>query len=273
MSFTKLGKSNFSDQIHLIPAFFAFALALFFHSHYKRPQIIISKQDSAVNINSFFLKVLSVGNKRLIADTLWIQTLIESDLDTHKGNALNNWMYLRFNSIADLDPLFYENYLYGGQYLSIVKDDEEGAADIMTKGLVIYPDDYLLNFNQGFNYYFELGNLEKGIFHLEKIQDNPRALRFIKSLVIKLKHQVTPDLSLTLVLLKETYEKTKDKMLRDKLASDIYSVKALIDLECLNANKSNCETRDAYGEVYIQKNGIYQTAKPFKPYKIYSKNN
>ncbi|HXH73324.1 MAG TPA: hypothetical protein VNJ08_00045 [Bacteriovoracaceae bacterium] len=270
MSLQKLGKLNFENQkLLLIGATCAFSLALVFHKKYKRPEILVSKQDSAVNVNSLFLKLLAIGNKRLIADTLWIQTLIESDLENYKGNNLNSWMYLRFLSIAELDPNFYENYLFGGQYLSIIKDDVQGASEIMTRGLKYYPDDYQLNFNQGFNYYFEMEDIDRGLPHLKKIQHHPKAPKFIPSLVIKLQYEVTHDLKFTLMMLKEAYERAEDKMLRQKLEADLYAVKAEIDLECLNKKKDNCESRDAYGEPYMQADGVYKTSKPILPYKIH----
>lgn len=270
MIFRKLGKLNL-DRSHLliVGAFCFLTAALFFHKNSPRPEIVVSKQDSAVNINSFFLQMFATGNKRLIADLLWIQTLIESDLEFYRGQPLNNWMYLRFKSISELDPLFYENYLYGGQYLSIVKDDPEAAALIMDKGLKYYPSDYGLNFNQGFNYYFELGNNEKGLQHFDKIKDHPNAPFFLTSLVIKLKHEIQRDPKLTLILLKETYDKTQDKILRTKLASDIYSLKATIDLECLNSGRNDCERLDAEGDAYLSSGGTYFAKKPYKPYKIF----
>lgn len=270
MILRKLGKLNLDRSYFVLMASLVlFVLALFFHTHSKRPEIIVSKQDSAININSLFLKLFSLGNKRLVADMLWIQTLIESDLENYRGNPLNNWMYLRFKSISDLDPRFYENYLYGGQYLSIVKDDPEAAALIMNKGLSFYPDDYRLNFNQGFNYYFEMNDNEKGLYHFEKIKDHPMAPSFLTSLTIKLRHEVEGDPTVTLILLKEAYDKTEDQTLRHKLASDIYAIKATIDLECLNQQKLGCDKFDAEGRPYVIEKGVYQAQKEFKPYQIY----
>ncbi|MCM2349578.1 MAG: hypothetical protein NDI69_06120 [Bacteriovoracaceae bacterium] len=270
MIFRKLGKLNL-DRSHLliVGALGFLATALIFHKNSKRPEIVVTKQDSAVNINSIFLQMFATGNKRLIADLLWIQTLIESDLEFYRGQPLNNWMYLRFKSISILDPLFYENYLYGGQYLSIVKDDPEAAALIMDKGLKYYPNDYGLNFNQAFNYYFELGNNEKGLQHFERIKDHPEAPFYLTSLIIKLKHELVGDKNVTITLLKETYDKTRDRILRSKLASDIYALKAMIDLECLNSGKTNCDQLDAEGNPYLFSSGSYKAKKIFKPYKIF----
>ena len=63
----------------------------------------------------------------MISSLLWTHTLLFSDYEHYKNDDLDSWMYLRFNTITDLDPRMYEAYNYGGQYLSIVKDDVFGA--------------------------------------------------------------------------------------------------------------------------------------------------
>lgn len=270
MTLRTLSKLNIKQQLSIgVAAASSFLLALYFHQHSSRPEIIVDKQNSAINVDSFFLKFFATGNKRLIADLLWIQTLIESDLEHYRGNPLNNWMFIRFKNISELDPLFYENYLYGGQYLSVIKNDPEAASFIMAKGLEHYPDDYSLNFNQGFNYYIELGDNEKGLAHFEKIKDSPHAPPFLTSLLIKLQHEVKGDPTLTLQLLYENYQKTRDPKLKGKLASDIYSLKAMVDLECLNENRTKCDYKDAEGNSYIYSNGKYSAPKSFVPYKIF----
>ena len=114
----------------------------YLNSILAQPSLKISKQNSAINVNQTFLNIFSLGQKRLISDLLWIATLLESDTDHYKSRDLDSWMYHRFNTIISLDPKFYNAYLYGGQYLGIVKDDLEGAADIYLKGLEQYPNDY-----------------------------------------------------------------------------------------------------------------------------------
>lgn len=269
MSLRNLGNLNIKDLSLLILGTCLLGAALYIHARSQKPEIVISKQQSAVNVNTLFLQLASLGNTRLVADILWIQTLIESDLEKFQGDSKNNWMFLRFNSISILDPKFYENYLYGGQYLSIIKDDPQSAEKIFAKGLQFYANDYMLNFNQGFNYYFELNDIEKGLVHLERIKDHPDAPGYLTSLLIKLKHQINQNPKDTILLLKEAYDKTQDQALRNKLAHDIYSIKATIDLACLNNRQENCETFDTEGKPYIFDGKTYKAQKEFQPYKIF----
>lgn len=269
MAMSNPGKSNsHSSSALFIGAALSFGAAVLLHNTFKKPDLKVSKQESALNVNTIFLRLLSMGNKRLIADTLWIQTLIESDIETYRGDPHNNWMYLRFKSIAALDPKFYENYLYGGQYLYIIKDDVVGGAEIMELGLKQYPNDFQLNFNAGFNYYFEMGDVARGLPFLQRIKDHPERPAYLPSLLIKLQHTLKPDPVVTIRLLKEAYDETKDPRLKHKLESDIYSLKATMDLACLNAKKANCERLDAYGVPYVFENGVYSAARKFQPYRL-----
>ncbi|MCO4755489.1 MAG: hypothetical protein KC478_13490, partial [Bacteriovoracaceae bacterium] len=151
-------------RIPIMPIFFAivlFALAALLNRSIEKPPIVINKQDSAFNLQNSFYKFTFAGYKRLIADVLWITTLLESDTTHYKNGDLNNWMFLRFNSITTLDPKFLQNYVFATQYLSIVKDDPHGAAVIFERGINYYPNNYNLLFNGAFLYGFELREYAK----------------------------------------------------------------------------------------------------------------
>jgi len=245
-----------------------FGIAGSLNNHFKKPPLILDKQDTAININKELLVFLSAGNKRLITDLLWVQTLLESDIGHYNKKDLNNWMYLRFMTIAYLDPHFYENYLFGGQYLSIVKDDLVGAVDLLTKGIRFFPNDYNLRYYLGFTYFYELGDLKNGAKWLETIMNHPEAPSFIKVIVSKLKFENTKDFDVTLLFLNDLIASTKDKYLKDKLIKDLYAVKAERDLNCLNSKRKNCDKFDALGLPYIKKNNMYSAEKEFKKYRV-----
>jgi hypothetical protein len=264
-------KHFFQNYSTLSVALFFFLVAGILNQKTPRPDPVLSKQDTAINLNKNFLVFLSAGNKRLLTDLLWVQTLLESDIEHYSGKDLNSWMYIRFNTISELDPLFYQNYLWGGQYLSIVKDDLLGATALMEKGVKHYPDSYRLNFNLGFAYYFEMNDYEKGLIYLDKIKNHPKAPAFIPSLVVKLKVETGFDYDSALALIFEFMTNSKDEALVRKLSKDFHSLKAQRDLICLNHGKTNCETKDAYGMAYVRIGGKYHSQTPFMPYKLKKK--
>lgn len=262
---------NYVDNSLALLAFILFVSAGFFSLKYPKPLLELDKQSTAVNINDDLLRYMSLGNKRLITDFIWVKTLIESDLDHYKRKDLNSWMYLRFKTIATLDPLFYENFNWGGRYLSIVKDDLPGAVEIYKRGLNSFPDDYSLNNGLGFTYYFELSEPAKGLPYLEKIMNYPQAPSYYKSIVGKLRLNLNFDYDAALLFIGDLISKTEDKVLKTKLQADFYAVKAERDLKCLNNHEQNCELRDANGESYVAKGDKYYSPQFFVPYRLKKK--
>jgi tetratricopeptide (TPR) repeat protein len=249
-----------------------FAAAICIHQKNSRPVINVTKQSSATNINSNFLRFFSLGNKRLISSIFWIQTLLESDEEKYKFKDKNSWMFLRFKTISELDPKFYENYLYGGLFLSIIKDDLSGAADIYESGLKVYPNDYQLNYNAGFNYYFEMGDFEKGLAKLENVQNHHDAAPALRFIINKLKFESGKDYEAALDFIYYSVTQTKDPILLKKLLSDLYALKAERDLSCLNEDRDNCDKIDAEGNPYTKSSLSWKAAKEFRPYRIHLKN-
>lgn len=238
-----------------------------------KPIVKISKEESAFNFDSQVLSIFSLGQRRLLADIFWISTLLESDLEHIKKDNDNSWMFLRFKTISDLDPLFFKNYLFGGQYLNIIKDDLLGSEKIFDKGLKFYPESYDLNFHAGFLQAFELKNYSKAVLNYEKIKDSDRAPSYLKSLLVKLKYSKSNDLELARKLIKDILLDTEDKVISKKLQSDLYAIQAQIDLNCLNSKgkkKFNCALKDLEGNRYIKKGGKYTAPKPFKNYNLFN---
>ncbi len=263
---------NSNNFLILIMGSVFFIAANILQSKIHRPILVISKQQSAVTLNQNFINFFSLGNKRLISDMIWIQTLLESDTEKYGLHDKNSWMFHRFRSISELDPLFYQNYLWGGQYLSIVKDDLEGASEIYGRGLIHFPNDYKLNFNNGFNYYFELGEFEKGLYYLKKIVNHPDLPDPLKHVINKLEFETSGDYDTALNFLILSYEQNSDETIRKKLLAEIYSLKAEKDLNCLNKGELGCDKNDAEGIPYVFKNGTYKAHKEFTPFRIHKKN-
>ncbi|MAZ48782.1 MAG: hypothetical protein CME65_09470 [Halobacteriovoraceae bacterium] len=259
-------KKLFTPLLILIFGFSAGML----NTSFEKPKLIVPKQDSAINLNQTFLKLFSIGQTRLLSDILWIITLLESDTDHYKSRDLGSWMYRRFNSIIYLDPKFYNAYLFGGQYLGIVKDDLEGAADIYLKGLKQYPEDYNLLFHSGFLFAFEKRDSKQAVGIYEKLVTFPQAPPYMQTLLYKLKFQsnsMSPED--TLESLKIVLQEIENQpVLKGQIESDIYALKSFIDLKCLSEGRDNCEKIDFEGNPYIFKNGEWVTPKAIKPYGI-----
>ena len=267
---------NFSKHFKkYIELFFALVLLLssyFIGKRYEKPIIFISKQETSLNINNDFLKHLNLGLKRLMSSALWVSTIIESDIDHYKNKDLNSWMFLRFNTISNLEPLFYENYAFGGPYLSIIKDDLKGASLIYDKGLRYYPDDFSLLRDSGFHYYFEANDDEKALRSYSKLRHNPQATPVMITTLARIESG-NDNLEDAYGLLLNQFEKLRDKnsFMAQKIQSFLYALKAEIDLKCLNDHTKavkNCSLIDLEGVPYIVQKNEYKAVRNWIPFKI-----
>ena len=238
------------------------------------PKLIISKEASAINLKHSSLSILSLGHSRLLSSFLWISTMLESDLEHYQGDA-NSWMYYRFMTIAKLEPNFYKNYLIGGQYLSIIKDDVYGADDLYSLGLERFPKDFWLSYHAGFNATFEVGDPTLGLKYYDNIYNSQMLIERAPALYSLINKLRLDQQDITLIdaynSLLDFYSRFDDGPFKDILRNSLYALKAEIDLECLNLNQINCDKVDFDGNRYRKKNELWFSIKPWKPFRIHKK--
>ncbi len=268
-----MGTNQTSKSLYFL---WAILISLFVFQYTKKanlklPPIQISMQEASFNIDHRLLSITSMGQKRLISSLFWVHTLMESDYDHYKGKNLNSWMYLRFNTITELEPLFYEAYLFGGQYLSVVKDDPIGARAIYEKGLQNYPNDSRISFHNGFNYLFEFGDVDKAIQNYEVALLDRHFSKFygnLPTLLSKLKAS-EESLEIAYLFLLDAYNREPDESpLKPHQETTLYSLKAEMDLDCLNNKRKDCSNIDFRGQFYIFDNDIYKAQDEWKPARV-----
>lgn len=262
----------FSNSIYVVIAGLGLSGAHYVAGLEDRPAVFVTKQQSSLNIQDNFWQYFSLGQKRLASSLLWIATILESDHDHYKNRDLNSWMFLRFNTISLLEPDFYENYAFGGVYLSIVKDDLPGASIIYDKGIKKYPDSYPLLRDAGFHYYFEVGDYEKAYPIYKKLTTFNNASPLIISAMARMEAD-NGNGEDAFHILKNRYDETADKesIIAVKIYSNMYAIKAEKDLNCLNtktAVKSDCDTKDLNGNPYLHDNGTYKAQLSWTPFRV-----
>lgn len=169
---------------------------------------------------------LSLDNKGLAADLMFIQVLLHSGSLTWKPDRLsfnNEWSYQMIDLATNLDPKYYGAYLFSGMGLLHNKDDVLRATSILQKGMTVFPESWELPFWIGFNAYLYLeddamaskyllqaarkpdapvsflslllsaitkgGNFEQGIWVLEtmiKHEKKPKIQRVYKKRIVRL---------------------------------------------------------------------------------------
>lgn len=163
-----------------------------------------------------------MGLTNFLADFIWVKTLLESDIEHYKKDDLNSWMYLRFKSIAHLDPWFYTNYIFGSIYLSVIKDDIKGASEFIQRGLEYFPEDKTLN--QFCMFHFTTEDPAPAIADkcLKAILNNPDVTEIFKMLLVNFyKKNNQNDLAINLIdqMLQDVKdENTRKRLLKKKEA-------------------------------------------------------
>ena len=161
-------------------------------NHLDLPELKIDPEKDEINFHEDFYKVINLGQKRMISSLLWTHTMLFSDhshVDWKNGEI--SWMYHRFNTISLIDSSFYENYLFGGKYLNIVKYDLYGSEILLQKGLRKFNDSIDIGFQLGFNLIFDqkkkdLGiNIWKRFLNHKKIKTEYSLMPFAISKVLK----------------------------------------------------------------------------------------
>lgn len=261
---------NFSQYlIHLLLITVLLTLANVTLKSFQKPIILVSKQQSAYNLEPAIVDFFSLGYKRFIVAIVWISTIIESDHEHYRLKDSNSWMFLRFNLISTLDPKFYENYVFGGQYLSIIKDDDIGARIIFEKGLLNYPNSYDLLLHASFHFMFELNDKEKAIPIYRKLLNFEKTPKQIKSIYARIiATQGNSDEAF--IIVKELYEQNKHiEFFEKRYLSILYSIKAEKDLACLNSHKKQCDRYDLEGKLYINQGNGFSAQKKWTPFRYH----
>lgn len=259
------------EKLLFIIAIFALTMSFIFKRGVHYPQIKVDKQLSKVSVDPVFLTLLSFGQKRMISSLFWIDVLLDADHEHYKNNDLNSWMYLRFLTISKLDPHFYQNYLFGGLYLSVIKDDDLGAKEIYDRGLVLFPESAELLQNAAFHYRFELHDYVGAERLYERLSVHPKVPLYLKSILARLKSH-NNDKEGALEILNEIYLRApENSKVKERIFESLYALKAEIDLECLNGKNSDkvCPQRDLLNQPYVKDaNGHYQSQKKFSPFSL-----
>jgi hypothetical protein len=258
---------KYYDKIHhlqiLLLCIFAYT-SFYFKEKITKPEQEFNPDDSALNFQPKLIMLTSFGNKRLISSLLWTHTLLFSDT-IHFNNSKPgfSWLYYRFNNISELEPYFYNNYLWGGMYLSVIKDDDLGAESFLLRSLDIFKEDKDLNFYLGMHYQFELKNY-KNALHFFKIafkQHHP--YKSLPALIFKLELNSQSIAKDSYLLPFEAYQKEKNIDFRTRYYDIAYKSKSEYDLNCLQSKMKDCSKTDLDGKPYIMIKGNWTASRKF----------
>lgn len=83
---------------------------------------------------SELFRISSFGNVMSAVDWIWMRAVLDPDMK-RLPRGEHPRIYYDFDLLTELDPAFFEGYYAGGGLLAIIRDDDIGARDLLTKGL------------------------------------------------------------------------------------------------------------------------------------------
>lgn len=238
-------------------------------NHYSAPlKPEVNRQIHTLSPRAQITRFVNLGMNRAFSDLLWIHTLMESDVTHYTKGDLGSWIYLRLREIVTFDPRFWEAYYYGAEYLMIVKNDLKGAEDLLRKGLDQFPNDFGMNFKMGYLQAIELQRPEIGYFYFNKVRHDPRRPFYFDSMLAKMAYSKL-EAKDAIELIRELMKgHSIDSAVYQRLYDELYSIKAHQDLECLNANRKQCEVKDLNGVPYKKNRSVWSAEKKLVPLRL-----
>ena len=142
-------------------------IIVFYVSNNTIPKFETTNNNKPLIIPVSLTQIFNLGQKELISSIFWIETIQNSDVLKDE----NPFEYNRAKIIGNLSPYFYQNYFQSSLNLAIVKDQFDFSNQIINDGLLNYPNDYKLNFQLAFNYFFLQKRLKNGELIFDYIYD------------------------------------------------------------------------------------------------------
>jgi hypothetical protein len=138
--------------------------------------------EAVAPIDPILYRILSFGQLHCAVDWLWLKSLLNAEsVKVRPGTHLT--LFYVLDAILDLDPLFSEIYLVGGNLLAILQDDGLGARILLDKGerfrreqLPNLPEDYQ---RSHWPFPWQVPQL-LGYVHLFELNDMPAAAFYFK---------------------------------------------------------------------------------------------
>ena len=249
-----------------------FLINIFNYNKRQNPPLDVSKDISEVNFNPRVLKTFSLGLNRFISALIWTDSIQSLENYRSLDRTKRSWFYHRIKTVLELNPNNPDAYYYGPILLSFVVDDVIGADEIFKKSSKLFPDNFWINYYYAFNLYFELGKHQKGIAVFKKLLEHPSVKekgkwRFLHGLVARFEAS-KGNLKEAFQTLYIFYQMQNDEKIKQGIRRNLYSIKAEIDLTCLNKNQERCHLNDFEGQPYIKTpEGKWEAKKSWKKYR------
>jgi len=160
-----------------------------------------------------FLREGTVGYREIVADFLWFRT-VQYYGAYRKGDHDLRYFSGLVDAVTTLDPQFIEAYYFGSLVASMDQDQIPRAIDLLKRGILANPDNWLLPFQIGFNHYILSQDYERAAAWFAIAARCPEATDFARRFAA-FSRQRAGNLEGSIALWRNLYETTSNPAMRD----------------------------------------------------------
>ncbi len=163
---------------------------------------------------------------------LKLMTFIGGEFHELKASRKQHYNYIKqaLETITDLDPYFWDAYLFAEALLAWDAGDHRGANDLLLKGRKYRPNDYRLPYYLGFNHYYFLKDNKNGARFLMEASRLPGSPSLLATLAARLS-AYDSDYQIGILFLKEMLRSTTDDRITRRFKARLQVLESLDMLE------------------------------------------
>jgi len=221
----------------LIPVILIIALVLYGaawqHLHHER-DVFLQENYMDYTLPSRFTGPAAMEFKGLVSDFLFLKviTFLGEKLGKHERLGEQHFNYLQesINTITDLDPYFWDAYLFADMLFTWDMGECEAANKLLLKAKQYRTNDYRVPYYLGFNYFFFLKDNINGAKYLMEASKLPGSPYYLTSLAARLSAYALEH-RIGIIFLKEMIRDTENEQIKNEFILRIKALEILDQLE------------------------------------------
>lgn len=221
-------------------------------------------------------RTLSFGHLPSAIDALWLRVVTDPAL-AHVLPGEHARIFYDLDLASDLDPNYFELYHWGAYLLSIVRDDNVGARDLLVKGLAqfrngtfseefkkrFWPNAFSLYLTLAYVYLYELNDMPRASAIFREAAEVPGAPAYLLALKQRL-DQPDGEFEVALRLIGFLISEQKDRTALEKLEAKRQALLVSYWVRSLNRKFDEWrKTRSGYQSLLIVRLDRSMRPKPF----------
>lgn len=200
----------------------------------KERQIFLNTRTMDYTLPSGFVLPATLEFKGIVSDFLFLKmiTFLGERIGQHEtfGSDHANYIKTSVDTITDLDPYFWDAYLFANMMLTWDVGEYELANDLLLKAMAYRENDFRIPYFIGFNYFYFMHDNDNGAKYLMKASEIPGSPPYLATLAARLSVYALQHKT-AITFLKKMLDDTQNEKVARQLALRIKTLIALDQLE------------------------------------------